>query len=657
MRLTPLAILLALFSFFGNSQAQELRGLNYNPVLMHAAKETPNYKSTGSNIPNSVPLPTDNIFFDDFSTYRTELYPDTKGNWLDRSATITRSLADSSISFGTITLDCFDANGDVYGPVGQINASDTLTSREISAEGGSNYFLSFFIQGGGKGDSPEDQDSILLELKSGKTKEWIYVWDLNGYHSHTFEQIIIPINDSLYTNDTIQFRFINYTSLSDNEVKGKKGALSNADNWLLDYIQIKSAASASEMENINDVTIFQPIKPIFTDYTHVPYDHLKDASGRTIESNSIWFRTIFPSETDIISIGRSHVYVDVTNNDTCEIVGRNQGIQIDVAPNTFAKETDRFILSQGFKTEDKNQRGEGEFHFKNYLNASSINDQYKWNDTITTESIFRDFYAYDDGSAEFGFGIAGNEAEGTRFASRFEIYNYAGTLDTLTGVYIYFNKAANDFNLDLEFQIAVWDVGTDNFPGDLIYNTGLDNLYTPESPIGLNNPSNTTDGFMLIEFNEDVLLSGQFYIGLVQYTENFLNVGYDVSFGSKSNIAFYSDNHWESASSLPDIPQGALMIRPKFGHYDYTTENKQVIQKIEQVDLYPNPASSIVNINLPNEYHNYTYKLFDVLGNEVEANTLNANSIYVEHLPSGLYILQLTDLNSKQQYSQKLLKK
>lgn len=660
MKLTQLTLIATLlFSLTFGANSQEVRGLNYNPALIKANTKSKLKSTQSSAAISTVPLLQGNLFFDDFSTYHTEIFPNTKGNWIDPYATITRSYADSSISIGVVTLDCFDNEGKVYGPTGRVNPSDTLTSKKIVDVVDDNLYLSFFLQGGGKADPPEAQDSIKLEFLSGKTGNWIYVWDSNGYKSRNFSQVIIPIHDSLYTDSTIQFRFINYTSLSANEVQGKNGALSNADNWHIDYVQIKSAANIQSIQNINDVTIYRTLAPILKNYTHIPYDHLKYTTGKRIEDNTIWFRTYFPSLGENISVGRSHVYIDVVNNDTCEIVGKNDGIQSDAGPFSFVQETDKFFLSQGFKTEKyPDQQGEGIYNFKAYLTVTSdqVANQYKWNDTVTTEDQFRDFYAYDDGSAEHGFGIAGADAYNTAFASRFEVYHLNNTPDTLTGVYLYFNHAAYDYNLDLEFEVGVWAVGEGNLPGDLIYSTGFTNLYTPDTNTSLNNPSNSTNGFMLIEFEEEVIAPNNFYIGLIQYTNEFLNVGYDVSFGTKSNIMYYSDNQWRSASDLQGIPEGSLMIRPKFGHYNYTS-NKKIKQGIKELDLYPNPASTSVHFNLPNTQNSYHYKIYNILGKEIDSDNLSSTSINIENLEAGLYIVQLRDLTSHQIYSQKLLKK
>lgn len=655
MKLTHLTILLALFSILNTSYSQEVRGLNYNPALRNSTKK-PKLKSSGAPlIKQSVPQPAGHIFFDDFSTYGSKIYPNSKSNWIDNSATITRTYTDSSVSIGAATLDCFDAQGRVYGPTRRVNPSDTLTSVLIDSIETNSLYLSFFIQGGGKADPPEEQDSIILEFLHHKSNTWITAWDTNGYTSHTFKQIILPINDTLYSDSCFQFRFVNFTSLSADEVQGNEGALSNADMWHIDYLQLKSAANRNEMTQINDVAVYETPKPIFKNYSHIPYDHLQYAASRLIEDIDIAFRTFFPSETNAIKIGRTNAYIDYTNNDTLEIAGRGEGIQLDYPPVSFERETDKF--KPLFKTERyPDQKGEGVFQHKTYINFLNEQNQYKWNDTVTREDVFRGFYAYDDGSAEYGFGISGADAYNTAFASKFDLYYLNNVADTLTGLYIYFNHAADEFNSDLEFEVAVWEIGTDNLPGELIYRTGEENLFTPDTNTSLNNPSNSSNGFMPIKFDEGVPVTTGYYIGLIQYTNEFLNVGYDVSFGSKANIVYYADNQWASATSIQGIPEGSLMIRPKFDYSDYPTAINHIYNTPLSVEIFPNPANTIININLPDRNSTYQYKIYNLLGKQVDSNKLNGNTINIEQIPAGMYFIQIQDLSSKQIYTQKILK-
>jgi hypothetical protein len=658
MSIRPIYFLvLTLISFCFTSKGQEVRGLNYQHKVETASKKI-QLKATGDGT-NPVPKPDSNIFFDDFSTYGTNIYPESD-NWIDKNATITLTYSDSAISFGVVTLDCFDSQGQVYGPTDRTNASDTLTSNVIDSIYGENNYLSFFIQGGGKVDAPEEEDSLLVEFYDSKSEDYVLFWSTTGYESHTFEQIILPIPDSLLEKDsTFQFRFINYTSLSADEVQGNEGALSNADNWHIDYVQIKNVNDINKMKLINDISIYEPLKPVFLNYSSIPYNHIQYSAGYLRGTNTINFRTDFPDTTNNLSIKRSHIYIDINNTDTLEKVGGNGGIELATTPdpNSFFEVTDNFIPI--FKTYKYPSAVEGTYHLKSYLNISS-HDQYLWNDTITREEIYKDYYAYDDGSAEFGFGITGSDAYNSAFASEFELYYENGAADLLSGVYIYFNQAADDYTTDLEFQVLVWD-SEDGTPGELLYpSTPLidQNFYTPDTSKTLNNPTSGTNGFMRIEFDNDISISGNFFVGIYQYTEDFLNVGYDISLDSKSKIWYFTQNEWSSAANLTKVPNGSLMIRPIFGHEFDSGINTPSLQETKSVTIYPNPIKESFSIKLPEEnsnYYQYQLSIYNLLGERVVLGTLEETT-NISYLPQGAYILQLYNTTTQNTYSQKILK-
>ena len=652
MKLTRLVTIILISNISISLFGQEIRGLNYHPGLKRASEEI-RFKTTAEK--HNVPMPADHIFFDDFTTYGTNIYPQSN-NWINNSATITRNYSDSSISYGVVTLDCFDSTGSVYGPIRRTNPSDTLTSRLITGIEQSNLFLAFFIQGGGKVDPPEVQDSLFLQFKTPKGQIWLNAWSSPGYQSNTFEQIIVSINDTLLVDSTFQFRFVNFTSLSPDEVQGKDGALSNADYWHIDYVRIKSASSAAEMEEINDVTLFNPLLPIYEQYTAIPYNHIPYSSSYTREKNTVWLNTVFPSRSESIKIGRSHIYLDADKNDTLEFVGRSGGLQLTYPPVWRIDETDNTKIQYSFSKYPG--RIQAKFNVKSYLTIATEDiDQYLWNDTIVREEEYLDFYAYDNGTSTYGFGIAGADAGGAAFATKFQMYHPQNVADTLSGVYIYFNQAADQYTEDMEFQVGVWE-DADTAPGDLIYITDESNPFTPDFTGGFNNPTTSLNGFMRIDFDEDVLVTNQFYIGIRQLTTEFLNVGYDISFNSKNRMMYYADNEWQPASKLQGIPNGSLMIRPIFDHYEYPTgiKNRTPLAK-NNFKAYPNPFRNTLQLSFAeNDINNFTLRILDMMGRTIYSEMVTTTSISLEHLSSGIYILNVYNSQTNESYSQKIFK-
>ncbi|WP_299272877.1 T9SS type A sorting domain-containing protein [uncultured Psychroserpens sp.] len=63
-------------------------------------------------------------------------------------------------------------------------------------------------------------------------------------------------------------------------------------------------------------------------------------------------------------------------------------------------------------------------------------------------------------------------------------------------------------------------------------------------------------------------------------------------------------------------------------------------------DVYPNPASHVVNINATNTNDSIEVSVFDVSGKEVIRETLENNQLNVSNLNTGLYILKITQNNA-----------
>jgi hypothetical protein len=643
--------LLIICSLSLNSFAQEVRGLNYNPKVVSEAGK-PRMKSTGV----SVPLPKDNIFFDDFTFYKSFIYPDYTDNWIDRYATITHSQADSSISFGVITLDCFDAYGRVYGPSNRTNPSDTLTSKIIQLNATDNLYLSFFVQGGGRVDPPDSGDSLFLEIIQPNTNNWIRAWDTHGFDTTSFTQIIIPLADSLVIDSTLQFRFRNLTSLSLDEVGNKQGALSNADHWHLDYIQVRMVSDINQMRQLNDIAINGNLNPVLIDYNLIPYQHTQFTGGYLRDKNTVYFRTLYPDlpETSLLDIGRTHLYIDVENNEIIDFVGGKDGISLPLPPYDFFAQTDP--IKAGFNY-IKHPRERAKFKLISYLTSSTDTTQYLWNDTITRVEYYRDFYSHDDGQPEFGYGISGPDAYQTATAVKFDMYQPDNVADTLSGLYIYFNQDQNLTNSNMNFEVAVWNV-VEGKPGNITYSTGEENLLSPDSSKGFNNPLDYTNGFMRIDFEEDVLVANSFFIGIIQYTTDFINIGYDVSFDSKAKTFAYTYGNWGSIAGIKSIPPGSLMIRPIFDHREWSTGIKQPeTQSTIAFKVFPNPAKESISIELESgNLNDYYFRIIDLSGRVLINGMQNNNEIDISILPEGLYLIQVHDEKKHIYQTQKLIK-
>lgn len=639
-----------LISTFSNVVAQKISSLDYNHAIKKQLIEKTQsekifFKSTHSYTPT---LPPGNLFFDDFSTYQNSVFPD-PNRWEDkRYAFVNQTFPDSCVSLGVATLDAVDNLGNIYSTNDKLTPSDTLTSVEIRLDTvTNNVFLSFFLQGGGKGDFPETNDSLIVEFERFDTA-WVKVWATTGYESHNFKQIIIPIAPE-FNSSGFQFRFRNYTSLVKDNVPGEsEGALGNRDFWHIDYVQVKIAQDSNSMKAINDVAIVKPLESTYMEYNLIPYDHFEVATSYRRPDCPLSFRTYFPNITEPIKITRQYNSWNFDKNIFYETIS-NQNDENTMA---WLDWFDEFNSAYEYYPE----LSYGHYVIQAIITPDQIQNQYTYNDTVTREEIFKNYYAHDDGTAEYGYGLPANGAVGMRLATMFNLYTFRSQ-DTLTAVDIYFPQSRNNAHGNVEFTVCIWDSETDEFdnivPGELLYPKGNKEnwtMYFPDTNLSINE-------FMRIKLTEELLVSDTIFVGLVQYGTEFINIGFDMNTNSKSRIRYFEDNRW--ITPVNSIPDGSLMIRPVFDHDVYT--GIRDIQNAVKGNLvvYPNPAFGSITVEPENFYGGYDefeFSIINVLGQTVLQNNKLENQIDISFLQSGMYIVRVVHVPTKTIFIQKFLK-
>ena len=632
-----------LISSFSKLYAQKLIGLDYNQAIKNQLLNKTAFKSTQY----TPPTPSGYLFFDDFSTYRKSVFPD-PNRWTDKYAFINQTYPDSCISIGVATLDAIDASGNIYATDDNITPSDTLTSKVISLEGESgNLYFSFFVQGGGKGGVPEESDSLLVEFYNSTSSKWIEVWVTEGYESHTFKQVILPI-DSEYRTSGFRFRFRNYTSLRLKDAKGGvEGALSNSDIWNIDYVVVREAADTNEMKALNDVAFVEPLLSTHTNYTSIPYSHMEVATQFRRSSIPVSFRTYYPDRTDYLKITRNYQTFNIYKG-LKEIQNEESSVQNNELPFEYISWDDFFTSNYNYYA-DQNY---GHYQEKSFIKVDGEN-QYLYNDTIVLEETFKDYYAYDDGTAEYGIGLPGNGGVGIRLAYMFNLCLLKGSQDTLTAVDIQFTHSRNNAQKDAEFNVCIWDADGNN-PGDLIYPQGNVEdwtMYSPDTTLAINE-------FMRINLDEDLLVSDTIFVGLAQWsTDNYLSIGYDINTNTRSRIRTNDGNGW--LTPISTIPKGSLMIRPVFGHKVYASAHETASSASGTLKIYPNPAREYINIipvdNIEN-YQEYEVSVINMLGQQVIKTGELKEQLNISNLEPGVYIVRITHIPSKSTYIQKFLK-
>lgn len=552
-------------------------------------------------------------FFDDFSN--SYIYPDST-KWLDKFAYIGYNYAIDPISIGNATLDALNQFGFIYPglPYNITSLADHLTSLPIDLDypAEDSLYLSFFYQAGGYGNTPEYGDSLVLEFKAPDT-EWESVWRMHGGENMDyFEQVMIGISDEKWLKKGFQFRFKNYVSLSSPYELSWVG---NADLWHLDFIKLDINRAYDDTIS-NDVAFIQNSTSFIEGYESVPWNHFKSDDYSHLLKDSISF--VYKNTwNEVQNINRQFELYNARTGDTLVSV-------IDDSENIQAYET-IFYNKQTEFSFASSEEDSASFLFKLFIQTDLLPERrmYRWNDTIRYYQNFYNYYAYDDGSAEKGYGIAG---QGTAYSS-VALRVTPLMSDTLRGIYMFFNHTLNEANQKF-FFLNVWD-DSDGVPGDTLYQqVGARPEY-----------SGIINGFVYYPLETPLYIEDTFYIGWTKTTDDILNIGFDINRNSSENLLFNVTGEWQNSSAI-----GAIMIRPVFGaepyplnvvDYHYNTVSKEY-------DIFPIPAVDVLNVLSTEDAD--ILEIYDARGS-IKIRQAYQNQINVESLSAGIYFIRLLSDN------------
>ncbi|MEY3860031.1 MAG: hypothetical protein RIS50_312 [Bacteroidota bacterium] len=575
-------------------------------------------------------------FFEDFSH---EIGYPQSDRWTDNLVWINNSFPKKAPNFGVATFDHLDAHGNPYQTLDKRNMvfADSLTSQPINLQFkriGSqtiNYkptdsiYISFFVQRQGIGDAPELEDSLLLYFKNIRN-EWVRVWALPGGFVGDFKEYFAPIAHYDYLTPNFQFRFVNFTK-----------ATGNLNHWHLDYIRIEKNRRFGE-KTIQDVGVNQVSSGLFMDYSNVPFSHYRynnsiRGTGPSLVAknlNSIAVQTRF--QLSIFNQYNKQVYLKpfsastrnlAANGDTTE---KYESLLFDSLSTATPKL--KYIYSINPQSNDITP--------DNY-NAETNNN------TIIQSHTVMPWYAYDDGSAEGGFGLdyafLGN-LKG-QFAMDFNVIKS----DSLRGLAVYFNQSLTDVSAR-SFKLRIWKaispIGRPDNQDQLIYEVSM------ARPIY----SDSINGFSYIFFDSALYLpAGKYYVGWLQQMPYVLNIGYDNNYRyqgkDQSNPHLYSNllGSWEFAGG---DAKGTPMIRMLFGErIEYAFSNKTISKPT--LALYPNPCVDYIHLN-GNSNEGSKIEIWDISG-KLHLHADYSNRIFVGDLMPGHYYLRCIGKNSQITYN------
>lgn len=605
MDIKRLGGLLLIWGYSQGLMAQErIAPLLNNEALRHAKLPVQLNAATNLTLP----------FFEDFTDYSPFPRAD---YWEEQYVFVNNTMGVNPVSRGVATFDALNEKGDLYEQSTSVYSqfyADTLTSKEIDLSTftiADSIYLSFFYQSKGHGFAPRPSDSLVLYfLKSNGS--WQHVWSVGGnIGMPSFAQVMIPLTDTGYFNDKFRMRWMNYAT---------KG-LSNS-NWNLDYIRLDAGRTAGDTV-LNDIAFAQQPGSILNDFYAMPFSHFKTNANSFLKSS-------------LAAVLRNNGLNSVTLNTGFEAIVQDAGTVLGAANSTLP------VTANGTSEATFAMYNAGSYnplpdvqkvvYNHRFYSNSAYSGEYKTNDTLHTQQVFDNYFAYDDGSAEKSYYLKlfGNAPGET--AIEYALYHP----DTLRGVAIRFAREMPQ-NTGKEFSIAVYR--------QIAFGGGVDQeVYREEGLF----PSfiDSVDKFTYYPFTDPVLLQpGVFFVSIVQAaggTSDSLQIALDDNREGANHRYFKVDGTWE-ASQL----EGALLVRPIVGQTPPLSIKNPFQTTTANWQLSPNPVADRVFIDFKQQHFvGSHYQVIDVAGRVLLHGTLTSNhhAVDVAKLPQGMYFLRIEKL-------------
>ena len=480
-----------------------------------------------------------------------------------------------------------------------------------------------------------DQDPIAVPCDSVfitvADTTWYHIWSVPGQtledfmdenDGQHFKQVMIPITDLKFFRDNFYFRFYNYASIVGSSLPSNR---SNEDNWSIDFVYLNINRTIDDTDY--PMLTFSGQQPsFFNRYQSIPYRQYR----------------INP-----YTLTREYLDIDVANLDgidheanyyyTVQQIGGGQHYTRTVRPTIIPPyKTNGYLQCSEYESPACPNVGELFAISLDYDSVSYQISHYLYDSTanppLVDSMVYRigmyNYYAYDDGIPELGFGV---RPAGGRFAVRFDVADF----DTIQGVQLLFNHTLNDAN-NKYFDIVVWK-DANGKPGEELYRLEnqrpqwQDQIYR----------------FSYYRFDKTVALAGAFYIGIEQRSDDLINIGFDTSIDNIDYNFINTNGSWQQSSK-----HGSLMIRPVVGaSYFIGVEENGPSTGSGTFVVYPNPVSNILHIE--GDIDGGQLSIYDLMGRMVYQSEYHTE-IPVSQLNDGLYFLSITT-NDGQVINQKFI--
>jgi hypothetical protein len=561
-------------------------------------------------------------FVDDFSASRIK--PD-RTKWVDSFVYINNQFPVEQASVQVATFDGLNQYGNAYSLFALKGDADLLNTYSMNLKSlklSDSVYLSFFYQYELQGETgqffPDDSFTVMMRNSRFNQNEFKILWQLSAKDAtpNAFVRVDIPITDTALFHDDVQIRFKNRGSLS-----------GNLSHWHLDFVRFDKARRKNDAYNDVSLTNTPPVR--LGMYSSMPWKHY-DVNKPKYGNDSVSLRFVnHDQQTYLLDYFRT-----ITNPEGSSIEQFNNVSNILFRSDTVVKFNRPFAFTGSFGSADSLVFNTT---YKIGL-SSSQKDAISSNDTFSVPTVFSNYFAYDDGSAEAGYGIKNKTNSGAALKYVLEVP------DTLYGMYVFFNQSESNVS-NQSFNLKVWkSISRVMEPANddvLLYKSAdLKPVY-----------DNKVNGFAAFKIEPPIALTDSFYIGWEQAQAYVLNIGMDKNypFGINRNMFFKQDGQW-----YPSEMTGALMMRPIVGKWidlpASISENQNI--NTEKLSVYPNPSNGKFKINsIKNE--EFLVKLYDLSGRELIQTESQEKEVDLNGFNFGVYLLKI---ESKQSGNTSVLK-
>ncbi|RAI83610.1 T9SS type A sorting domain-containing protein [Algoriphagus yeomjeoni] len=574
--------------------------------IQHTKIKSQTYSDLNSRIFAGNTLP----FWDDFSQGIDTL------KWTVSGASYTETIGLNAPSIGMILFDGVDANGNPYS-LSQRDQGETdhLTSKpfDLSALNSSDresLYLSFFWQAAGRAELPDESDQLTLQILD-PSGSWITVWSQLGgvgLDTDVFTQEIIKILPTWQHAD-FQFRFF---------AEGRQSG--PFDSWIIDYIYLNDGRTSTDLD-YKDRSLTKTNELRIGEFGAYPFVLLES------NQNGLWSsvkNTFYNLENRFRAMEYSIVIRDSSSMNTTPI---NLNTPFNPVPNALER---RDFTSREF---EEIPVPENETTLQIITSITSGDEllyevtagdttffpsvNYELNDTVKTTLSLLDYFAYDNGSADYAAGI--NQRSGqlaVKYNTPQEVY--------IKGISINFS---NPRQANQAIDINMWK-DLDNNP-----------IFTKEDLIAV---KEVGQEFLYYSLDTNIRVDGDFYIGFTQFTNDFIHVGLDKVNDTGDKLYYNVVGTWVQNEEV----QGSLMIRP---HISLEAPFEELVAPEGNIRIYPNPVETLLNLEgVFNEA-----RVFDSFGREIFLERqLSSKGEIINFIGqrSGIYVVNLVTEAGMQSY-------